>query len=298
MTTLSQRVLIGRRYLEQVLAPEQNECLERLAAGELSFCFLKDLPTQESRKEQEIFSESLALGLLGKLNLRPVSYRNEYDGKLIHDIMPRKGKESEKSSSGRAVLPFHTDMAFLRFPGENTHTFKAAAPDFLILVGIVNESNTHTALIDVNDIVNNLSDSDVQILGSPKFDVCSPANVVPPKKALNVALLFEDANYGRLLRFNGGEGVIEPHSDAEEALNNLCRVIDQKNIRLEFDVQPGTILAFNNRKVVHGRGAIGSRKEAGERPADRHFKRVYGQYIETDCVPLFPNNPFMQTIGG
>jgi L-asparagine oxygenase len=290
--TLTQKIILYRYQLEKLLKPEQKDCLKELAVGRGAYCFITGLPVPADADLEELATQR-AFGVLGVMYLRPVSYRNEYNGEIVHDISPKPGKDAEASSSGRAALPMHSDMAFLRFPGEHRHPFKAAGPDFLILSGVVNEPHIETRLVQIDDALQDLSDDEVKTLNSGFFDIASPATVKPRRLAENVPLLF-DSPYGQMLRYNGAtDKVVGRTPEAISALEKLGKVLTDDKHAKDIDIQGGTVLVFNNRKVVHGRAAIPANQSTD---GARHFKRIYGQRIETDTNPVYPTNPFIQAL--
>lgn len=299
MVSIAHRVAAAQRYLHGIIDSDQEACLYDLIEGKRSYCFIDGLPARTDYREQETFAESLALGIMGFLNLRFVAYRYEYNGKLIHDIMPIEERKSEASSSGRVELPYHTDMAFLRFAGESNHPFRAAAPDFLILAGVRNDSNICTRLVELERIIDKLSDSELQELASPNFTIASPDNVIPRQHANNIPLIFAHPNFGMQFRFNAGDGKVTSHSPkGRSALDSLRGILGNPNVGNDLNVKPGSILIFNNRKVIHGRGEITNSDQHDQKnEIERHFKRVYGQYIDTESYPIFLNNPFIQGLG-
>ena len=305
MNSVSQDILVGESFLSSCLSDGDCSSLRDVAFGRKAYHFIEGLPISSDKKKQEVAAARLALGVLGLMNLRLVSYKDEYNGSVIHDIQPRVGKSSEASSSGRVKLPFHTDMAFLRFPGERNHPMKAAAPDFLVLCGVINESHTRTKLVEIEEIISNLEENDLDNLLKSDFDISSPKTVVPARTAYSVPIFFEHSTYGKLLRFNGAQfldspdekqkAVVTPLNDkADNSFCTLKKVIEESCKGKEFDIQPGSLLVFNNRMVVHGRGAIANTTNVENKKPDRHFKRVYGQFVETDCFPLDSENPFVQ----
>jgi hypothetical protein len=221
---------------------------------------------------------------------------------VVQDIMPRPGREDEASSSGMAPLPLHTDMAFLRFPGESLHPILAAAPDFLVLAGIVNVHHIKTRIVPLRQILDRLEDRDIRELSCPSFDVASPETVNPRRVSESVPLLFQHPDYGTMIRYNDADNKVVARNDAgAQALSRLEAVLRSGELGDAFDVQPGSLLVFNNRQVIHGRAAIAPANEStpqaqGRTENSRLFIRIYGQRIETETNPVFPTNPFLQAV--
>jgi L-asparagine oxygenase len=294
--TLTKKIILYRSALTELLDETALGELDETVIGERPYTFLQGLPTKQDIREQETLAEMLAFGALGIMCLRPVSYRNEYDGNIVHDIMPQPGKEEEASSSGRAPLPLHTDMAFLRFPGESRHPFRAAAPDFLLLSGVVNSPHVTTRIVTLKEALTELGDNQLRLLSEPLFDIESPATVKPKRVAEGVPLLFHHPSYGLMLRFNNaGKKIVGTTPETQRALDDLACIVNMKNLGIEVDIQPGSVFIFNNRQVLHGRGGINTEK-GSTAAKDRHFKRIYGQRIETETNPVFQTNPFMQAL--
>jgi hypothetical protein len=298
----TQRIILYRKFLQENLDRGSLDAIDALIRGEIPYHFLQGLPHADKPGQEEEHVRAIALGVLGLMYLRPVCYRSEYDGKVVQDITPRPGKEEEASSSGMAPLPLHTDMAFLRFPGESLHPILAAAPDFLVLAGIVNIYHIKTRIVPLPQVLERLEVRDIRELSRPSFDIASPDSVNPRRVSESVPLLFQHADYGTMIRYNNADDKVVAKEDAgAQALSRLDAVLRSPELGEEFDVQPGSLLVFNNRQVVHGRAAIAPAEESRQPPADRpenprRLVRLYGQRIETETNPVFPTDPFLQAV--
>ena len=208
MDDINKRIILARKLLQITLDPSVIDDVVDVSLGRKPWCLVEGLEAAEDERKQPKRAIIAGLGILGLMNLRPTGYKYEHDGKLVHDIMPLAGNDDLAASTGRAFLPFHSDMAFLRFPRETSHDFKAAAPDFLVLAGVLNEPKIPTEIIVLKDLLEHMDGDLVAELRKSQFNIASPATVTPPRTAERVPILYDHADYGEMIRYNGRPGVI------------------------------------------------------------------------------------------
>lgn len=200
-----------------------------------------------------IVTEGVLLGVTGLLGYYPFSYREEKNGAIVHNITPIKGLEGEKSSNGVVDFSFHTDAAYLN---------RQIRPETLSLICLVNDSLTGTNLISIDKIIQKLPDDVISILKSEQFIIKSPASF-DIKKEVRTSILKE---YEGKVEIQLSIEVTYPLSKAaEKSLHLLGELANELKETIMWE--PGDMLIFNNRRMLHGRGKIKGK---------RWLQRCYG----------------------
>lgn len=223
-------------------------------------------PPRDGRRPQgkSWLSETTLLQLALSAGLKPMGLVEENNSALIHEITPAAGRAAEVSSQGVVPLGFHTDLAILRAP------FR---PEFLLLIGLVNDAETPTLIVDLDEALAALRARDaalVELLRQPLFRVESSALL-----RLWGGKTLRSEPRPLLARGAGGlEGIaanlnavtpIDP--EAQRALAAFQAVLP--GCARPIVIRPGSALLFNNRRTLHGRPAIA----AGQ----RWLQRLYGR---------------------
>jgi hypothetical protein len=203
------------------------------------------------------------LAMLGALGLSAFGYRQEKKGQILHDMFPIPGAERTFSNAGRVPFELHT---------ENPYLPRAARPGVLVLMALNNSSRTATQLATADDIVEGLSvegrralmQSTFSFRQSDSFELNGYAVHATKTPILKIVDGHNELRWGITTASSEREG--------QEAISEF-RAVSQKKA---FDVvlEPGQLLIFNNKRCVHGRGAV---------EGLRWIKRVYGTDV-MDCV--------------
>lgn len=227
---------------------------------------LRGLPLDEYIPQTPLFSSELAsiktpitqLMLLSiGINLgTPIGFSSENNGAIIHNISPMKDKIRTKSGQGSSEpMGMHSDFAF------SDHR-----PDWLILMCLRNEQKIPTRICLVNDICNQLSFEEVEMLKSPNFLIFPPDSSAV-KEPRRDAILFQKEN-DVISRFNKDKckGVDTKY---QAILDKFASIADNQG--QEVFLNPGDALILDNRYALHSRQSFTARYDG----TDRWLQRVY-----------------------
>lgn len=270
-----------RRYL----TPQMLRDIDDVARFRKPYVLVEGFPILPNSAS---FATNIALGSISLLSARPVAYKEENSGILIREVRPLPQTATQQSSQGRVDLAMHTDMTFLRFQSESNHPILAAAPDFLILSCVKNDPHVATRIVTLDQIKQALSPSDLSELYGQNFTIRTPDSVTPTRTIADLAILFHHATLGDLIRYNDAYCTGQTPA-AILALDSLQAFVRDDQTGEEILLEPGKVLVFNNRQVLHGRGAI---PESSDPSQDRWFKRVYAQRLDTE---LSSGDPLLQS---
>jgi hypothetical protein len=254
--------------------PSIAESLRSLAEERISHLQLENLPIDSAlppppadgqRPEGKSWlSETILLQLALCADLQPMGLMEEKGGALIHDITPAAGRAAEASSAGVVPLGFHTDLAILR---------ASFRPQFLFLIGLVNESQTPTLIVDLYEALAALSAKEpglADILRHPRFRVESPAllHLWGGKTLRSEPRPLLTPGPGGLEGIAANLDAVTPTDpEAERALTGFKAVLP--GCARPIVIGPGSALCFSNFRTLHGRGAIA----AGQRWLQRLYCR-------------------------
>jgi hypothetical protein len=236
-------------------------------------------PTDGLRpRGKSLLSEMIQLQLALSSGLQPMGLLEEKNG-LIHEITPAAGRAAEHSSAGVVPLGFHTDHAILLSPYR---------PEFLFLIGLMNEGRTPTMIVDLAEALASLSAEDsglVSLLRSPCFRVESPAILqIYGGKTLRSEprpLIAPGANGLEGIAANL-DAISTTDPDAQRALDAFKAVLP--GCARPIVIAAGSVLLFNNRLTLHGRPAVGSGKA-------RWLQRLYSKKCLSDLRTATASGP-------
>ena len=265
-------VRLAKKMLEQALKQDVLDDLRGMVSAQgRDIVRIQELPgmrmaTLEDRKE---LAEAYAFAVIRIMSAKPTAYTTENEGKVIREVRPMPAQLKEQSSHGAVLLPMHTDMTYLRFPTEDEHPEKSCAPDFLILICVEDSVGVPTTLQTLTPLLDECPGH--ERLREGAFSTRSPESVVPHREHRGVPLLFRHEIYGDMLRFDGNCSSLEGAAENDAALAELGVHLSARGTEASMLWSPGAALVFNNRRVLHGRGAIPADASVGQ----RHLKRVY-----------------------
>jgi Fe(II)/alpha-ketoglutarate-dependent arginine beta-hydroxylase len=225
-----------------------------------------------------VLEEEIALVLMGSILGDCIGWATQQDGRIVHDILPIKGLEHEQLGSGsEELLWWHTEDAFHEARG-----------DYLGMMCLRNPDRVPTTFAPIGDI--DIDETSKSKLFEPHFTIRpdeshlkknkSDANATDEsledayqrietmvKAPRKIPVLFGDpkAPYVRLDPY-----FMDPVEDAEaqEALNQLVRRIDQKIS--DVALEAGDFCFIDNFQGVHGRKPFKARYDG----QDRWMKRI------------------------
>ncbi|MFC6082761.1 guanitoxin biosynthesis L-enduracididine beta-hydroxylase GntD [Sphaerisporangium aureirubrum] len=221
------------------------------------------------------FAEEILMLLHGALLGEPFAWRTQQDGRLVHDIFPIKGYETEQMGIGSTeLLTLHTEDAF--------HPYRA---DFLLLGCLRNLQGIASIVADIR--VDELSEEHIDILMQNRFIIrpddshLAENNLTTvsdgakfseidrlKKDDVRVAVLWGDRNkpYIRIDPY-----FMEVPEDDPEAKAAFVAAEEMLERSVEDVVlEPGDILIINNHRLAHGRRAFIASYDG----RDRWLKRV------------------------
>lgn len=191
----------------------------------------------------------------------PYTFREQYAGRLVHDIRPAPGHECEESSRGRVPFRLHTDDAFLD---------ATARPDRLALVGLRDLSNVPTTVVSIDYVLEQLDDDAIDILCQPSFLFRCPVSF-----AVGEGEVFTSSPRPVLHRSTDGTihaalaTCTRPAPGEHRAVRRSLDLLEaavRRAPRIAVHLAPGEILVVSNSRCFHGRGGI---------QGSRWLKRVY-----------------------
>lgn len=196
----------------------------------------------------------------------PFNYIQEEQGTLFRNIRPTKiNQYKQTSDSSKQELELHTETAF--------HSFK---PDFLMLYCLRGDRNkqAYTIVAKLDDILNELRDNKgvIEILKQPLYSTgidVSFGNTDKDISIHNIPILYTSETEGNMMITYDLDLMRATTKESQEAFEILTKAIRkvQKLILLE----PGDMLIFDNKRVVHGRTAFKAYFDG----SDRWLQRVY-----------------------
>ncbi len=274
--------------LEDVLiASSTSRPLEGLKDGSLVAVKITGLPVDPELPpppldggfpdgKKTFVSEGLAIAVANILGY-PSMILGEKKEALVHQITPIPGKETSQSNEGQVDLRFHQDLA--PNPDLPNMPYFTAMPDWLILTGVqAGTKETRTYIAAIEEAVQHLSPEALEVLRQKRFVTNPPDSFLKAMpdaaKRLPVhAVLFEnnghiESAFDRSSDVRPAEGL-----DDYEATASLAELeAALTRVKREISIEPGTQVIFNNRRVVHGRSAIGAEENLARR---RWIQRVY-----------------------
>lgn len=196
--------------------------------------------------------QNAILLVLSSLYLEPMGWASYLDGRIVHNLAAKKGRENTQTSEGTEPLELHTEEAF--------HPFR---PDAFALMGMRNHDNIPTHLVQVSDL--NISDNTREWLKRQLYYIRQDE-------------AHEDGFYkepdpvpvldGHRFRYDPAYTTMYS-TGAADAFMRLQTEID-KNVQ-QISLAPGDILFVNNDITVHGRAGYAAKYDG----TDRWLKRVW-----------------------
>lgn len=181
----------------------------------------------------------LLLGLVS-LIATPVAARNEWDGAPLTDIKVTPGLEDTVSSKGKGTLPLHQEDQHLDNP-----------PDGLALLTVRGGSPTRLApTAEIIAALEHTTAGMAETLRQPHFKHRLPDSFQGEVLDGAIPILFGSPEMPELkVDLTTTEAVT---ADGEAALAALVQATD--SVATDLDLTPGSLLIFDNRRWLHGRG--------------------------------------------
>ncbi|HJD56219.1 MAG TPA: cephalosporin hydroxylase [Rickettsia endosymbiont of Pyrocoelia pectoralis] len=229
-----------------------------------------DIPTPYNGRVEVVGIEELVChiyGVTGVINSLPVLYKDE-DKSIIRAVAPRHNSYNEYSSqSPFDDLDWHVDGAY-RPMTEKSNSLSPIV-DYLIF-GIVHKGHENLPIVYVSlkDILNQLSHNDILAGLSKEFTIISSDSFSQKISSKNMPLLVENSS-GYYSRIN--MDAIPETQKAQDFLNKIREIVDQKSIQNHVYVNSSDIVILNNKAVLHKRDKYTPKWDG----KDRYFVRIY-----------------------
>lgn len=224
---------------------------------------LCDTPDEEmpaTVHEISMLSELCLVGI-GQIMGEVFSYKSEREGRLIHNIYPRKSKQTIASSEGSGVqLHLHTEDIHL----------SPYSPNYVLFLCLRGEpcQRVHTYILRAVDILRELEEEVVEVLSRPLF-YHEPPPVFGNRSThseLMPILQVTDKGVQIGVEISDTKGSCP---DSRRALRQLINVCNQSENLVKVGLCPGDLLILDNRKVLHGRESFHSNFDVNKRWCQR-----------------------------
>lgn len=231
---------------------------------EFRLCLLSNLnifeetPTPANiRNSNEFSQDDFILCSLAFILGEAFGWKEEQNGRIIHDIIPiKEHRDSQESTGSEKEIFWHTDEAF--------HDYSA---DYLLLFCIKNPGNVATNYCSINSL--DLSDSRFDILFQRRFSFRKVSS--HKSKSDNGNEYIKSVLYGSrekpFIRIDPFFMVANDQESAE-SLKLLIKYINSSLKRIILS--PGDLLIIDNAMCVHGRNSF----VPSFNGSDRWLKRI------------------------
>jgi L-asparagine oxygenase len=196
-----------------------------------------------------------------------IAYEAECYGNIFQDIVPNRFLEKDQTSLGsNTELEIHTEQAFSKL-----------RPDLLSLACLRGDPDAITYILPVQTIIDNLSDSDVELLKQPLWKTG-----VDLSFKINNHEFIEGDTRGPFsildqgYRSNGRFNLVFDQDlmvgITEESNRLIGKIVDiYYKHRISHNLKPGEIIFIDNRHAVHGRSPFFPKYDGKDRFLVRCF---------------------------
>jgi hypothetical protein len=263
---------LGQREMIRCLAPTAAQQIKLFGTGRNSpVLVVKGLPAQKvipptpflgfGDEEKTAFADLLLFGIYALMGVEPVAFDYENDGRLLRNVAPTLSGKGQKSSQGYDLdLRWHSDNPCGPFEPKQHPVGarkRSPSPRFLGFSGLrnadANGKPVPTRVLPVGPVLARLSVNTKAVLCQCEFRVNPPASN-GCKPLVRVPLL-DEAGGEYFLRFNFDPDQVQGMTKrANVALETLKAALEAATAEvIPVVVEPGTILVFDNYRVVHAR---------------------------------------------
>ncbi|GHB14512.1 L-asparagine oxygenase [Streptomyces tendae] len=209
----------------------------------------------------------VVLLLITMLLGRPLAWEGQQAGRVVNNIVPSRGHETEQTgASSTVLLSPHTEDAF---HPERAH--------LLLLLCLRNHDLVGTTAASVRRT--DLSPEDVRLLGEPVLPILPDDAYAdlpgfdgkPPR----VSAVFESPE-GLTLRFDPAYTPLEQADDSYRAAYARLGA-ELARVSMSLSLAPGDVLVVDNDVVVHGRVPFRPRYDGTDRWLKRTLARIPGR---------------------
>jgi len=234
---------------------------------------------RNGHQRSRVLEEEIYLVLLGSLLGEVIGWATQQDGRIVHDVAPIAGHESEQLGSGsEQLLWWHTEDAFHPYRG-----------DYLGMFCLRNPDQVATTVAEVT--IDELEPRHRERLFEPRF-VIRPDNSHKGKNSADRARVEGEAKVAysrieamderpdRVAVFTGSREApyvrvdpffMDPAAHDPESQAALAALVEIVERKLEETVLcPGDVCLIDNLRAVHGRRPFKARYDGN----DRWLKRI------------------------
>ncbi|HCT73376.1 MAG TPA: hypothetical protein DF294_05165 [Psychrobacter sp.] len=221
------------------------------------------------------------------MQLYPVVYLGENEGRLVRHVVPKSGLENEISSYGSEKDFFpHVDNPDLKIRCEENSYFQSPCPDTLTLLCLRQVKGVATSLIFLKDVVSDLDEEDLELLQQNRYQVKRPASFSTNDTTLsNIPILVKDKKGDYLSRFDY-HNVYSDSFSHNKALEKFKSISLQPEKWKTFYLKPGQAITFDNQKLLHTRNSFSPTLDGN----DRWLLRVFGLFQKPNPKFLVSEN--------
>ncbi|QMV14895.1 TauD/TfdA family dioxygenase [Vibrio spartinae] len=276
------------------LSAESQVLKNQFIHGQRDYLFLKNtgfnIDSDVYAKNRELdlgLQYSFMASMFNHLNIHPVTYEGENNGKLFRHVTPIPGFENTKSSLGsKENLGFHVDNNHMSLKNETVKKGHSCVPDYLALFCVRNNEKIPTIISDIPSAFTKLSTQDQHTLTMKRFKINYPDSF--SQKGHVIVPIVNVTPKGIYSRFDAAftHPLDQQANDAFQRLHNKL-IEGQTKINLES----GDILIFRNQKIAHARTGFTPKYDG----YDRFLLRLFGVDSLDRVTSLFSDNPYHVT---
>jgi len=274
-----EQVLEAQKFAEHIKRqiPRLFGALERLSQEDIDALFVTGLPHEVETARLTILAMTTVLG-------QPFNYKSQNGGELVMSLKPEDGSANNTNAT-RDEFEAHTDDAYIP---------RDARVNFIALSGILNPPNTLTGYAPLRDAAADLSHLMLARAQEDAFQVRAPSSFGLEAEVWSAPCpLIKFGPDGEIeLRFPSyATRPVDRNSKEDwDVIRSLKAALDAHMV--QFALNPGTFLSFNNFRGAHKRGAIGK--------GDRLILRTYAasslatlRLVTGEAGPIFSVRPFI-----
>jgi L-asparagine oxygenase len=280
-------------YLKQLIGSSMAE-LQSAFYFSRNVLHIKGLTPEHKRPStpyggHSLFSDipTTLMNVFGTVRLmaaRSFAYATENDGLVVRDVVARKDAGNEHSSQGWAYeLTWHMDGAFRPLTEGGS---LSPCPRWLVFGVIFNTPNIPITFAALDEVLNRLGPSDIEMLSRPEFEVHSPESFLAQVVRTSVPILIPDGAGGYFSRFNKTKCFGRTPA-ARAALDSFADVLLEPGIRRNVELTPGDVIVLDNWRSLHMREAY----TPSWNGTDRWLVRVYASPAFQAGFPQYIDKP-------
>jgi L-asparagine oxygenase len=196
-----------------------------------------------------------------------IAYEDEKRGRMVQDICPVPGSESEQENTGSTLLELHTEDGF--------HPHKPHFISLLCLRGD-HETRARTVAGGVRAVLPQLTPAEVDVLRQPLFRIRVASSFAPAAGETGPSSESFSAPLPVLSGSTGDPDLCVDFHAMEPMTSSAAQALDAIRVGMLHALvgavlEPGDLLVIDNRKAVHGRTGFVPRYDGRDRWLRRCF---------------------------